>query len=64
MKTSSASRLTRVILAALFSQKACTSVVATLSIVAFLFATTDHPQLCALTAGAMMPWMFAGLKQM
>lgn len=64
MKTSTPSRLTRVILAALFSQKACTSVIATLSIVAFLFAATDYPQLCALTGGIMMPWLFAGLRQM
>lgn len=62
MKTSTSSRLTRVILAAIFSEKVCMTVVIILGITSFFFSIADHPRLCSATVAIMLPWFIVSLR--
>lgn len=62
MKTSTSSRLTRMLVAALFSEKVCIAVVATFSIAAFFLAITDHPRLCSACVAIQLPHFITALR--
>ena len=62
MNTSTPSRLTRTIMAAVFSEKASITIFCISAVATFLCAVTEHHQTGAIFGAMMIPWLMSALK--